>query len=450
MLRGARTRHSRGTHAWRRPARPCYFRARRRAAPPTPNQRPVPQPSAAVPPRETGPPARTVRSALLGAAFLMATSAIGPGFLTQTTVFTAQLGASFGFAILVSILFDLAAQLNVWRVVTAAERPAQDVANALLPGLGHLLAALVAVGGLAFNIGNVAGAGLGLYARLDVPTGIGAAISAAVAVLIFLMPEAGRAMDRFALLMGFVMVGLAGYVAVASAPPVAEALLRSVRPERVEVLPIVTIVGGTVGGYITFAGAHRLLDAGMRGQAALGRVTRSAATGIGIASLMRVVLFLAALGVVTRGAALDPANPPASVFRAATGEVGYRLFGVVMWAAAITSVVGAAYTSVSFLRTLSPSVNRNWRLTIVLFIALSTLIFLVVGRPVRVLILVGALNGMILPVGLTAMLFAAHRADIVRGYRHPWWLTIAGALVALAMATLGAVTLARELPKLFV
>src|ERR687893_170538 len=79
-------------------------------------------------------------SVLLGAAFLMATSAIGPGFLTQTVVFTEQLGASFGFAILVSVLFDLAAQLNVWRVVAVAERPAQEVANGVLPGLGHLLA----------------------------------------------------------------------------------------------------------------------------------------------------------------------------------------------------------------------------------------------------------------------------------------------------------------------
>ncbi|MFL5582076.1 MAG: NRAMP family divalent metal transporter, partial [Gemmatimonadaceae bacterium] len=273
-------------------------------------------------------------------------------------------------------------------------------------------------------------------------------LSALVAVAIFVVPEAGRAMDRFAQLMGFVMVALAVYVAVASAPPVGEALLRSVRPSRVEVLPIVTIVGGTVGGYITFAGAHRLLDAGLRGEAALGRVTRSAATGIGIASLMRVVLFLAALGVVARGASLDPANPPASVFRAATGQLGYRLFGVVMWAAAITSVVGAAYTSVSFLRTLSARVDRNWRLTIVLFIAVSTAVFLVVGRPVRVLVLVGALNGLILPVGLGAMLVAAHRRDVVRSYRHPWWLTALGALVALAMAALGAITLVRELPKL--
>ena len=40
--------------------------------------------------------------AVAGAAFLMANSSIGPGFLTQTTVFTGQLLTSFGFVILVS------------------------------------------------------------------------------------------------------------------------------------------------------------------------------------------------------------------------------------------------------------------------------------------------------------------------------------------------------------
>ncbi|CAA9312865.1 MAG: Uncharacterized metal ion transporter YcsG, Mn(2+)/Fe(2+) NRAMP family, partial [uncultured Gemmatimonadaceae bacterium] len=341
-------------------------------------------------------PPRGVLSALVGAAFLMATSAIGPGFLTQTAVFTERLGASFGFAILVSVLFDLAAQLNVWRVIAVAERPAQEVANRVLPGLGHALAGLVALGGLAFNVGNVAGAGLGLNVMLGVPVAAGAAASAAVAVGIFLVKEAGRAMDRFALGMGLVMVALTIYVAAASGPPVGEALLRTVAPTRLDPLAVVTIVGGTVGGYITFAGAHRLLDAGVRGTAALGHVTRASVAGVGVASLMRVLLFLAALGVVARGAPLDPANPPASVFRQASGELGYRLFGVVMWAAAVTSVVGSAYTSVSFLRVRTAAAERGWRAMVVGFIALSTAVLLVVGQPVRVLVLVGALNGLIL------------------------------------------------------
>ena len=124
---------------------------------------------------------------LLGAAFLMATSAIGPGFLTQTVVFTAVLGASFGFAILVSVLFDLGAQLTVWRMVVASGLPAQTLADRVLPGLGKLLIVLVAIGGLAFNIGNVAGAGLGLDALLGLDPRLGATISAVIAIGIFLV-----------------------------------------------------------------------------------------------------------------------------------------------------------------------------------------------------------------------------------------------------------------------
>jgi len=385
---------------------------------------------------------------LLGAAFLMATSAIGPGFLTQTVVFTAQLGASFGFAILVSVLFDLGAQLNIWRVLVAARAPAQTIANRLLPGLGHGLGILVALGGFAFNIGNVAGAGLGLDALLGLPVKAGAALSAAIAIALFLSREAGRAMDRFAQIMGGGMIVLAGYVAVASHPPLGEAAVRTVLPIRLDVLAIVTIVGGTVGGYITFAGGHRLLDAGIAGPEAVGQATRSAGLGIGVASLMRVVLFLAALGVVSKGLALDPGNPPASVFRLAAGQLGYRLFGAVMWAAAITSVVGSAYTSVSFIRTLRSSWQERSAPLIIGFIVVSTAVFLAVGRPVAILILVGALNGLILPVSLGAMLVASRRPSLLGGYRHPALLTAAGAVVATAMAGLGIYTLVTEIPRL--
>ena len=101
-------------------------------------------------------------SLLLGAAFLMATSSIGPGFLTQTTVFTAQFAASFGFVILASILLDIGAQLNIWRIIAVSENRAQDIANKVLPGLGYFLAFLVVLGGLAFNIGNIGGPASGL------------------------------------------------------------------------------------------------------------------------------------------------------------------------------------------------------------------------------------------------------------------------------------------------
>src|SRR5260221_12482234 len=125
-----------------------------------------------------------------GAAFLMATSAVGPGFLTQTAVFTNVLGVDFAFAILVSVLVDIAVQVNVWRVLGVARKRGQEMASAILPGLGPLLALLVAAGGLAFNIGNIAGCGLGLEV-LGVPARLGATLSAGAAILLFLRPQSG-------------------------------------------------------------------------------------------------------------------------------------------------------------------------------------------------------------------------------------------------------------------
>ena len=396
----------------------------------------------------TGAARPAARSALLGAAFLMATSAIGPGFLTQTAVFTSQLGPSFGFAILASIVLDIGAQLNVWRILAVAERRAPDIADRVAPGLGKALAAAVALGGLAFNIGNVAGCALGLQVLLGLPVAAGATLSAAISLALFLVREAGRAMDRFAQALGFVMIALTLYVTFRATPPLADAALRSVWPSDVRLLPIVTLVGGTVGGYITFAGGHRLLDAGISGVASLPTVDRSAVTGILVTGAMRVLLFLAALGVVTAGVTLDAANPPASVFSAAAGEVGRRLFGIVMWAAAVTSVVGASYTSVSFLRSVSTTVERRGRAAIVTLIVASTLLFLVVGRPVKTLVVVGTINGFILPLALGALLLAARRRDVLGSYRHPAWLIVFGWLVTLVMAVMSVYVAVTELSKL--
>lgn len=379
----------------------------------------------------------------------MATSAIGPGFLTQTAVFTERLAASFAFAILVSVIVDLVAQLNVWRVLAVSGRRAQDVANAVVPGLGWLLAVLVAAGGLAFNIGNIAGTGLGLEALLGVDARVGATFSAAAAVALFIVPEAGRAMDRVTKALGLLMIVLAIVVAVVAAPPMGAVLRESVLPTRFDALSIVTIVGGTVGGYITFAGAHRLIDAGVTGRDSLPEVTRSATLAIVVASIMRVVLFLGALGIVARGVTLDRGNPAADVFGQALGGVGYRVFGLVMWAAAITSVVGAAYTSVSFLRTLGRTVDARWRQFTIGFIVISTLVFLVVGRPVRTLVAVGALNALILPLSLGAMLVASRKTAVIGDYRHPRWLLWSGVLVTVVMAAMGAWTVVNELPRLW-
>jgi Mn2+/Fe2+ NRAMP family transporter len=364
------------------------------------------------------------RAKFLGAMFLMATSAIGPGFITQTTTFTDQLKAAFAFAIVVSILFDVAIQLNVWRVVGVAGRRAQDLANSVLPGSGYVLAALDVLGGLVFNIGNIAGTALGLDAIFGLDVRIGAAVSAAVAIAIFLVRQAGVAMDRVVVLLGVVMIALTTFVAVKTQPPVGEALRQTVAPDTVSFLVITTLIGGTVGGYIVYAGAHRLVDNGVKGQEFVRQITRSSITGVLITGVMRVLLFLAVLGVVASGRKLDPLNPPASAFQHALGTTGEIVFGVIMWSAAITSVIGASYTSTSFLKVLGSWVARWERWVVCGFIVISTVVFLVAQTtPVKLLIFAGAFNGLILPFGLGILLWiAARRRDLIGGYRYPGWL----------------------------
>ena len=386
--------------------------------------------------KEAGAPAESValkhagRAGFLGAMFLMATSAIGPGFLTQTTTFTVTLGAAFAFAILVSILIDIAIQLNIWRIIGISGRRAQDLANSVLPGAGFLLAALDVFGGLVFNIGNVAGTSLGLEALFGLDVRIGGTISAVFAIAVFLVRRAGVAMDRVVVVLGVVMLALTTYVAISSSPPVGDALIESVSLGNLDAnfLAITTLIGGTVGGYIVYAGAHRMVDNGVRGVENVGEITRASVLGVLITAVMRVMLFLAVLGVVTAGANIDEGNPTASAFDAALGETGKIVFGVVIWSAAITSVIGASYTSTSFLKVFGGWVTTWERWVVVGFIVVSTALFLLLGaEPVRLLIFAGAFNGLILPVGLGLLLWVAwRRRDLIDGYRYPLWLVLIG------------------------
>lgn len=144
--------------------------------------------------------------ALLGAAFLMVTSAIGPGFLTQTATFTGTQKASFGFVILVSIILAAIAQINIWRVLCVTGYRGQDVANKLLPGLGYFVAFMVALGGLVFNIGNVGGGALGFNVLLGLPNSVGCALAAIIAIAVFVVKNAKSAMDTLVKVLGGIMI----------------------------------------------------------------------------------------------------------------------------------------------------------------------------------------------------------------------------------------------------
>lgn len=393
--------------------------------------------------------AKPSRSVLFGAAFLMATSAIGPGFLTQTSTFTAQHGAALALVIVLAIVMDITAQMNIWSVVTVSKMRAQDVANKLLPGLGVIIAILVAIGGLAFNVGNVGGVALGFNAMIGLDQKVGAVVAGCLGIIIFINKNAKTIMDKVATILATIILITVLVVAVISEPPLGEVAKglgsfdKLLDSDSGMFTALTTLLGGSCGGYIAFSGAHRLLDAGISGPENIGHVRKSVLQGCGTSGAVRILLFLAVLGTCMSGtqwlaenakiitdAATNGGNPAAEAFRLAAGDLGYRLFGLCLFSAGVSSVVGAAYTSVSFLKTLHPFIAKYERQFVVGFIAFSTLMMVIVGNAAALLIIAGAFNGLILPVTLGVMLFAGHKTRIVgTEYKHPMWLTILGAIV---------------------
>lgn len=385
--------------------------------------------------------------AIVASIFLMATSAMGPGFLTQTATFTVKMGAAFGFGILLSIIIDYVVQQNIWRVVTLTQKRAPDVANIALPGSGYVLAVLVIFGGFFFNIGNIAGAALGLNALFGLDTKWGGVISGAMAIMIFASRKASLVVDKSMIILGILKIAIIVVVAFIVAPPMADAFHQTILPSHVDFASITTIVGGTVGGYICYAGAHRLLDKGAVGPEHIAEVSRAATKGIVVVGVMRYVLFLAILGVVVSGATIDlashNANPAAQAFQYAAGEFGFKLFGLIFWAAGISSSIGAAYTSVSFFTAFKKDLDLKQRnFCTIIFIALALLLYVLIGAtPASLLVFVGGLNGLVLPIGLTIFVYvAACRKDMLGGYNYPMWLTVLGVLTCLLTWYMGYVS----------
>lgn len=381
--------------------------------------------------------------AVLGAAFLMAMSAVGPGFLTQASIFTEQFKANFAFSILVSIIITLIVQLNISRIIGVSGLRGQDLANKIVPGLGYLIAILIVLGGFAFNIGNVGGAALGLNVLFGIDLTYSALLAGGVGALIFISKDAGKIIDKFTKILGVLMILVISYVALESKPPISEAAYSAVFPESYGDLSfsLLTLLGGTIGGYIIFAGGHKLLDANIKGKENLNNIDKSLLIGVSIASIIRIVLFLAVLGVVSTGATLNPENPPASAFMQGAGVVGYKIFGVVILASSLGTIVGAAYTSISFLKTLFPVVFQHEKGFIIGFILLSTLVMASIGKPVSLLLLAGALNGLILPITLGITLLASRKKEIVGDYKHSVILTIFGIVIVVIMGYEGIISL---------
>lgn len=150
--------------------------------------------------------------------------------------------------------------------------------------------------------------------------------------------------------------------------------------------------------------------------------------------VIRILLFLAVFGVIATGATLDASNPAADAFRQGAGELGYFIFGLVLFVASITSVVGNSYMAISLIKTLFPVVARNEKAWCVGFIIITSLGTVTMNMPILLLMLAGLVNSIILPIVLGTVLVATKKKEIVGDYQHPKYLTLTGIAIVVVMA----------------
>ena len=280
---------------------------------------------------------------------------------------------------------------------------------------------------------------------IGLPEKVGAVVAGCLGIIIFLNKNAKTIMDKVATVLAAVILITVLVVAVISKPPMGEVAKGAVSFGKFPTMfvALTTLLGGSCGGYIPFSGAHRLVDAGVEGA---GNFRRSVIQGVCTSGVVRILLFLAVLGTCTAGSTwiagnaeqiIGASNPAAEAFKLAAGDLGYRLFGLCLFSAGVSSVVGAAFTSVSFLKTLHPFIMKYEKWFVVGFIAFSTLMMVIVGNAAQLLIIAGAVNGLILPISLACMLAASRSKKIVGDYKHPMWLTVLGLVVVLISAYVG-------------
>lgn len=389
-------------------------------------------------------------TAVLGAAFLTATTSVGPGYLNNTVLYTEQFMGAMFLIVIVTGFFDIVAHQFVWPIVCHSGKRIPDLFNELRPGLGNVLVIVLFFVAFLGNMGNMGGIAMSIYMVTGIDIKICTLIAGVIALLIFFAKNIYAAIDKASIYLGALMILLCVYIMFRCQPPVTQMFSNlSDADYPAMVSPIIALVGGSAGAYLTLTGSHRLLDAGLTGPENRTLVRKSALIGSLVGLCMRTMLFLAAFGVLAAGNVItDRTAPAAEIFGLGAGVIGSYMFAVVLFAASVTSAIGNSYTAVSMLKTLKPVFEepKVEKRCLIAYIIVADIVMAFVGQPSTFLIVSGVINGFVLPAILIVMFLISRRPKIIgEGFHCPIYLKVFNAIsmVFLSYAAIMAI------PRLF-
>ncbi|MEO0549001.1 MAG: Nramp family divalent metal transporter [Pseudomonadota bacterium] len=389
---------------------------------------------------------------LLGPGALVAAAFVGPGTVTACTL----AGANFGFALVWALVFatlativlqDMAVRLGVGAQSGLGEALMRgDWPPALRWSVGALVFAALVIGNAAYEGGNLAGGALGL--NVLVPLGdsgqmIGVIGLAGLATLL-LMTGSYKQIEQ--ILIGLVLImSIAFLIGFVMIRPDLGALLSGFVPRIPDgaTLTAIALIGTTIVPYNLFlhaaAARQKWTDASDTSQA---RQENWRSIGLGgIVSIL--ILSTAASTLFSASVEVSSAADMARALEPAFGGLARGLIGVGLLAAGLTSAITAPMATAYVLNELIPPKTeaqrgQRFRITALAIIAIGVVIAVSGYRPVELILIAQAANGLLLPLVAVFLLLVMNRKAVLGAHVNRLATNLAGWSVVVLTFGLGA------------
>ncbi|MEJ2538667.1 MAG: Nramp family divalent metal transporter [Gemmatimonadota bacterium] len=385
----------------------------------------------------------------VGPGWIVAAAFIGPGTVTTATLAGARFGTALLWALAFStvatmILQEMAARLGLVTGRGLGEAIRTRFPDGLARGLAVGLVILAIAGGnAAYQTGNLLGGSLGLEGIVGGDVRLWVAVLGGLA-FVLLWSGSYRLVERFMV----AMVGVMSLVFLATAirllPQAGDWVGSLFTPSLPDgsLLVAVGLVGTTVVPYNLFLHASAVGER-YDGEEDLPSARLELLLSIGLGGVVSMAILLTAAGTLAEGSgAVASAADMARSLEPVLGSWARSFFAAGLFAAGMTSAVtaplAAAYATAGALgwpRDLTdPRLRAVWGGVL----GIGVLLGVLGVRPVPAILFAQAANGILLPAVAVFLLMAVNDRALMKGRANRWPSNLAGAVVVLVAAILGA------------
>ncbi len=330
--------------------------------------------------------------------FVITAAFIGPGTVTTATAAGAAFGYSLLWTLVSAVVACIVLQEGVARIhIVAGLTLGQAVRHTLGGRWPLVIAAAIVLGCAAYEAGNI----LGAVSGVQLITGSHPALSTLIIVALAALLLASGRFKLLTHLLAFIigLMGLGLLVLVVSlhpdVPQLARGLLVPKIPAGGELLTL-GLIGTTVVPYNLFLGS----------QLAAGQQLRTMRAGLALATTVGGLISMALIVIGTQVQGKFNFTNVATALNRLTDSWGGWLFAFGLFAAGLTSAITAPWAAaISYTSTLKADKKGKSFVYVWAGVLATGLVFGVSGiKPVPVIILAQAANGIVLPL-LATLLF---------------------------------------------